>query len=106
MLWPHVVYILFVLFCSFTVVLTFLVLFCVVLSVIVVGALGAQYFTDRYGRRATFTCAAVLFIIGVLIMSFSWAYGILLVGRMFVGIGVGVGLAVSQSMHRWMDGLL
>ena len=60
------------------------------------GAFAAQYSTDTYGRRKTFIVAAVGFIIGVLVMTFSNSYKVLMLGRVFVGLGVGVGLAVSS----------
>lgn len=59
------------------------------------GALFAQYFTDNYGRRRTFLMAAIGFIIGCVIMAVSNSYGLLLFGRLFVGIGVGTGLAID-----------
>ena len=65
------------------------------LIALVFGALGAQFFSDTYGRRRTFVVAAVGFIVGVVIMAVSQSYGLLLFGRAFVGLGVGVGLAVS-----------
>jgi len=72
------------------------------------GALFAQVFTDGYGRRSTFLVAAVGFIIGILIMISTNAYGVLLFGRVFIGLGVGIGLAVdpmyiaeiSPAQHR------
>jgi predicted MFS family arabinose efflux permease len=60
----------------------------------VLGAAFSQYFTDGYGRRYTFIVAAIGFLIGILIMSFSNTYGLLMFGRFFVGVGVGIGLAV------------
>jgi predicted MFS family arabinose efflux permease len=68
----------------------------------VFGAFSAQYFTDTYGRRKTFIVAAVGFIIGTVVMAFSNTYGLLMFGRMFVGLGVGVGLAVSSSVRSFV----
>ncbi|GKY95357.1 protein O-mannosyltransferase 2 [Mayamaea pseudoterrestris] len=59
------------------------------------GALGSQYFTDRFGRRRTFIVAAIGFIIGVLIQTFAPSFTILMLGRVFVGLGVGIGLAID-----------
>lgn len=72
------------------------------------GAMFAQYFSDGFGRRYTFTVAAVGFILGILIMIVSNSYEILLFGRAFVGLGLGIGLAVdpmyiaeiSPAQHR------
>lgn len=66
----------------------------VVLYDTVFGAFLAQWISDTYGRRKTFLFAAFGFIVGVLLMSFAPTYTILMIGRMFVGIGVGIGLAV------------
>ena len=62
---------------------------------LVFGALGSQYFTDRFGRRRTFIVAALGFIVGVLIQTFAPSFTVLMLGRVFVGLGVGIGLAVS-----------
>jgi predicted MFS family arabinose efflux permease len=62
----------------------------------VFGALFAHYFTDTYGRRYTFIVAALGFIVGILIQSFSTSYEILMFGRVFVGLGVGTGLAIGK----------
>jgi MFS family permease len=63
----------------------------------VFGALGSQYFTDRFGRRRTFIVAAIGFIIGVLIQTLAPSFAVLMIGRVFVGLGVGIGLAVSGA---------
>lgn len=60
-----------------------------------VGAIYAQYYTDKYGRRRTFLVAALYFILGVTITALAPYYAVLLLGRMFVGLGVGVGLAID-----------
>eukprot|EP00550_Attheya_septentrionalis_P001542 CAMPEP_0198291048 /NCGR_PEP_ID=MMETSP1449-20131203/8704_1 /TAXON_ID=420275 /ORGANISM="Attheya septentrionalis, Strain CCMP2084" /LENGTH=549 /DNA_ID=CAMNT_0043989639 /DNA_START=279 /DNA_END=1928 /DNA_ORIENTATION=- len=73
-----------------------------------VGALCSSAITDHYGRRGGFVVAAVGFIIGIVIMSFSQSYGGLMFGRVFVGLGVGFGLAIdplyiseiSPAAHR------
>ena len=72
-----------------------LVLSC--LFLLVFGALFAHHFTDTYGRRYTFIVAALGFIVGILIQSFSTSYEILMFGRVFVGLGVGTGLAIGES---------
>ena len=43
--------------------------------------------------------AAIGFIIGVLIQAFAPSFTILMIGRVFVGLGVGVGLAVSFDIR-------
>jgi sugar porter (SP) family MFS transporter len=61
----------------------------------VFGAFFAHHFTDTYGRRSTFILAAVGFIVGVVLQSFSSTFDLLMLGRSFVGLGVGTGLAVD-----------
>lgn len=62
---------------------------------IVWGSLVAHFFTDRYGRRTTFLIAAFGFIFGLIVTSMANGFGILMLGRFFVGTGVGVGLAID-----------
>lgn len=58
-------------------------------------ALLAPFLSDRYGRRAAFVVAAVLFIIGVLGQAVASSYAQLMWGRTLVGLGCGVGEAVG-----------
>jgi MFS family permease len=62
----------------------------------VFGSLAAHYFTDTYGRRKTFFIAAVGFIFGLLVTASATSFNVLLLGRLFVGLGVGIGLAVRK----------
>jgi MFS family permease len=72
------------------------------------GAIFASTISDRYGRKGAFLVAAIGFIFGVLIQSFANSYVALMIGRVFVGLGVGFGLAidpiyiaeVSPASHR------
>jgi MFS family permease len=59
------------------------------------GSLFAHWICDKYGRRLAFRVAAISFIIGLVIMALSGGYTVLMIGRVFVGLGVGFGLAVS-----------
>lgn len=59
------------------------------------GSLFAHWICDLYGRRHSFKVAAASFIVGLVIMAASGSYALLMVGRVFVGLGVGFGLAVS-----------
>jgi len=60
-----------------------------------VGAFFASTISDKFGRRRSFIVAAVGFVIGVLIMATAPNYGMLMFGRVFVGLGVGFGLAID-----------
>jgi MFS family permease len=64
------------------------------------GSLFAHWICDRYGRRYSFKVAAVGFIIGLVIMASAGNYTTLMIGRVFVGLGVGFGLAVSRPYFR------
>jgi MFS family permease len=59
------------------------------------GSLFAHWICDRYGRRHSFKVAAIGFIIGSIIMASATNYTVLMVGRVFVGLGVGFGLAID-----------
>lgn len=72
------------------------------------GALGAYLISDYFGRRKAFVLAAILFIVGTVIVCIAQNYEILIIGRMFLGLGVGFGLAIdplyiseiSPACHR------
>jgi MFS family permease len=72
------------------------------------GSLFAHWICDRYGRRHSFKVAAIGFIIGLVIMAVAPNYTVLMIGRVFVGLGVGFGLAIdplyiaeiSPAAHR------
>jgi len=59
------------------------------------GAIFSHYFSDRYGRRVAFIVAALSFILGVGILVMAINYTFLMIGRVFVGLGVGFGLAID-----------
>lgn len=61
------------------------------------GSLFAHWICDRYGRRHSFKVAAVGFIVGLIIMAIAGSYTVLMIGRVFVGLGVGFGLAVGTE---------
>jgi hypothetical protein len=65
-----------------------------------VGGLAAHWITDRLGRRNAFVVSNIFFIIGIVVQTVAQGYEFLMVGRVFVGLGVGFGLAVSQ----WFPG--
>lgn len=72
------------------------------------GAFLSNVFSDRYGRRQTFIMAAIGFIFGIIVESLAPSFGVLIFGRIFVGLGVGIGIAVdpvyiseiSPAKHR------
>jgi MFS family permease len=72
------------------------------------GSLFAHWICDKYGRRSSFVVAAVSFIVGLIIMAIANSFEILMLGRIFVGLGVGFGLAIdplyiaeiSPAAHR------
>ena len=60
-----------------------------------IGALFSPYIIDGLGRRRLFQVSAVIFIFGLVIMISTKVYFILLLGRVFVGLGIGFGFVVS-----------
>ncbi|CAJ1911354.1 unnamed protein product [Cylindrotheca closterium] len=61
----------------------------------IVGGFLSNWICDKYGRRRSFITAALGFIIGSVITGASNSFFILMVGRMFVGLGIGFGLAID-----------
>lgn len=57
--------------------------------------MAAQYISDHNGRRCTFLWAAGAYLTGCLIMAASINYGMLLTGRVCVGLGIGLGLGLD-----------
>jgi MFS family permease len=62
------------------------------------GSLFSHWICDAYGRRKSFQVAALAFILGLVIMACANGFAVLMVGRLFVGLGVGFGLAVSVDL--------
>ncbi|KAI2511854.1 major facilitator superfamily-like protein [Fragilaria crotonensis] len=60
-----------------------------------VGAIFAYAISDRFGRRHAFAVAAIHVICGTVIIAVSHSFYALIVGRVFVGLGVGFGLALD-----------
>jgi MFS transporter, SP family, major inositol transporter len=64
----------------------------VISSLIFAAAVGALFggpLSDAWGRRKTIILLAVLFFVGTLCVVFSPSFGILVTGRILVGLGVG-----------------
>jgi SP family myo-inositol transporter-like MFS transporter 13 len=55
-----------------------------------VGSLFSGTASDRWGRKKLIMFADILFTIGAIIMAFAPTIGVLMLGRVFVGLGVGV----------------
>ncbi|KAA0054004.1 putative inositol transporter 2 isoform X1 [Cucumis melo var. makuwa] len=56
----------------------------------VIGAAIGGWMNDRYGRRTVILMTDVLFFIGAVFMATSPAPSLLIVGRVFVGLGIGM----------------
>jgi sugar porter (SP) family MFS transporter len=61
----------------------------------ILGALISPYITDQWGRRTTFSIAALGFCVGISIMATATSFEIVLAARAIVGIGVGIGEAID-----------
>lgn len=55
-----------------------------------VGALSGGKLADRFGRRYMLLVTSVIFIVGALVCALCTSLGILLVGRVIVGLGIGL----------------
>lgn len=70
------------------------------------GAAAGGWINDRFGRKISILVADLLFFIGAMIMAFAPAPGVIIIGRIFVGLGVGMAsmtapLYISEaSPHR------
>lgn len=61
----------------------------------IIGAAIGGWLNDRYGRRSAILLADILFFIGALVMAASPGPALLIVGRVFVGLGVGMASMTS-----------
>ncbi|KAG8384031.1 hypothetical protein BUALT_Bualt04G0075800 [Buddleja alternifolia] len=60
-----------------------------------VGSLCAGRTSDYIGRRYTIVMAAIIFMLGSILMGWAPNYGVLLAGRCTAGIGVGFALMIA-----------
>ncbi|CAJ1935669.1 unnamed protein product [Sphenostylis stenocarpa] len=61
----------------------------------IIGAAVGGWINDRFGRRKSIVLADTLFLVGSVIMAAAPSPAILLVGRVFVGLGVGMASMAS-----------
>ncbi|XP_041989820.1 inositol transporter 4-like [Salvia splendens] len=61
----------------------------------IVGAGFGGVLNDKYGRKKSIMLADVLFFIGAIVMAFSAAPWMIILGRIFVGLGVGMASMTS-----------
>ncbi|KAG5040825.1 hypothetical protein JHK85_013301 [Glycine max] len=61
----------------------------------IVGAAVGGWMNDRFGRRTSILLADILFLIGSVIMAAAPSPGVLVLGRVFVGLGVGMASMAS-----------
>lgn len=61
----------------------------------IIGAAIGGWLNDRYGRRSTILIADFLFFIGAVVMASAPGPPLLIVGRVFVGLGVGMASMTS-----------
>jgi MFS transporter, SP family, galactose:H+ symporter len=62
----------------------------IVLAGAMIGAAGAGYLSDRFGRRRVILGAAILFVVGACLSSLASGLTLLLAGRFLVGLAIGV----------------
>ncbi|KAL8047447.1 hypothetical protein ABFS82_07G001200 [Erythranthe guttata] len=72
----------------------------------IVGAAVGGWINDRFGRKVSILIADVLFFVGAIVMALAPAPWVIIIGRIFVGLGVGMAsmtspLYISEaSPHR------
>lgn len=77
----------------------------------IIGAAMGGWMNDRFGRRSTILVADVLFFIGAVIMASAPNPALLIIGRVFVGLGVGMAsmtapLYISEASPAKIRGAL
>ena len=56
----------------------------------IVGAAFGGWMNDKFGRKKSILFADILFIIGSLVMALAPNPWVIIVGRIFIGLGVGI----------------
>lgn len=77
----------------------------------IVGAAFGGWMNDKFGRRISILFADVLFFVGAIIMGVAPFPGIIIFGRIFVGLGVGMAsmtapLYISEASPHKIRGAL
>ena len=67
----------------------------IVLAGALIGAITSGTVADRFGRRTTLICAAILFTVGALVTALALSLAWLFVGRFVVGYAIGVAAYTS-----------
>ena len=72
----------------------------------ILGAAFGEWINDKFGRKISILAADILFFVGAIVMAVSHSPWMIIVGRIFVGLGVGMAsmtapLYISEaSPHR------
>lgn len=67
-----------------------------ILSIVsLLGSLAGGKTSDAIGRKWTIAFAAIVFQAGAAIMSIAPSFGILIIGRLFAGVGIGFGVMIA-----------
>lgn len=61
----------------------------------ILGAALGGFLNDKYGRKKSLLMADVLFLVGAIVMAASVAPWMIILGRIFVGLGVGMASMTS-----------
>ncbi|KAJ8620765.1 hypothetical protein MRB53_029294 [Persea americana] len=77
----------------------------------IIGAAFGGWINDRYGRKLSILIADFLFFTGAIIMAVAPSYGLIILGRIFVGFGVGMAsmtapLYISEASPARIRGAL
>ncbi|XP_019051766.1 PREDICTED: probable polyol transporter 4 [Nelumbo nucifera] len=67
-----------------------------ILSIVsLLGSLGGGITSDAIGRKWTMALAAIVFQMGAAIMALAPSFKVLMIGRLFAGIGIGFGVMIA-----------
>lgn len=73
----------------------------------IIGAAIGGWLNDRYGRRSAILIADFLFFLGAVIMASAPNAAMLILGRVFVGLGVGMAsIYISEASPAKVRGAL
>lgn len=66
----------------------------------IVSSFIASFFCKKFGRKLTIQAASIFFLAGAVLNAVAVELGMLIAGRIFLGVGVGFGNQVCSSIRK------
>ena len=66
----------------------------------IVGAISSGWFNDKFGRKLVLISSSIIFVAGAVIMAVASEKGVLLVGRLIVGVAIGKDSKIKFDVIR------